>query len=132
MSVWLRAAGFQFLVSGSGLQSKGVVCEAGSYVRLMDSCITQLNARGLCGTCNESKEEKEVCGQGGCTRASFALHFRISGSGFRASGFEFRVPGFSVRASGAVKGTAPGPRSRRGPRECAPASGSMHQGFRVL
>ena len=30
--------------------------EAGSYLRLMDSCITQLKAQG---TCDESKEEKE-------------------------------------------------------------------------
>ena len=33
--------------------------EAGSYVRLTDSCITQLKAQGPCRTCNESKEEEE-------------------------------------------------------------------------
>ena len=32
--------------------------EAGSYLRLIDSCITQLNAQGS-GNCNESKEEEE-------------------------------------------------------------------------
>ena len=31
--------------------------EAGSYLRLIDSCITQLKARGPSRTCNESKEE---------------------------------------------------------------------------
>ena len=33
--------------------------DAGSYVRLTDSCITQLKVQGLSGTCNESKEEEE-------------------------------------------------------------------------
>jgi len=37
-----------------------VICtEAGSYLRLIDSCITQLNAQGPSRTCNESKEEEE-------------------------------------------------------------------------
>ena len=31
--------------------------EAGSYLRLIDSCITQLEAQGPSRTCNESKEE---------------------------------------------------------------------------
>ena len=34
--------------------------EAGSYLRLIDSCITQLKAQGPSRTCNESKEEEEV------------------------------------------------------------------------
>jgi len=33
--------------------------EAGSYLRLIDSCITQLKAQGPARTCNESKEEEE-------------------------------------------------------------------------
>jgi len=33
--------------------------EAGSYLRLIDSCITQLEAQGRSRTCNESKEEEE-------------------------------------------------------------------------
>jgi len=33
--------------------------EAGSYLRLVDSCITQLKAQGPSMTCNESKEEEE-------------------------------------------------------------------------
>jgi len=33
--------------------------EAGSYLRLIDSCITQLKAQEPARTCNESKEEEE-------------------------------------------------------------------------
>ena len=33
--------------------------EAGSYLRRIDSCITQLKAHGPSRTCNESKEEDE-------------------------------------------------------------------------
>ena len=33
--------------------------EAGSYLRLIDSCITQLQAQGPSRTCDESKEEEE-------------------------------------------------------------------------
>ena len=33
--------------------------EAGSYLRLIDSCITQLKAQGPSRTCNQSKEEEE-------------------------------------------------------------------------
>ena len=33
--------------------------EAGSYLRLIDSCITQLKAQGHSRTCNASKEEEE-------------------------------------------------------------------------
>jgi len=33
--------------------------EAGSYLRLVDSCITQLKAQGPSRTCNESKEEED-------------------------------------------------------------------------
>ena len=34
--------------------------EAGSYLRLIDSCITQLKAQGPSRTCNESKEEEDL------------------------------------------------------------------------
>ena len=34
--------------------------EAGSYLRRIDSCITQLKAQGPSRTCNESKEEEEL------------------------------------------------------------------------
>ena len=33
--------------------------EAGSYLRLIDSCITQLKAQGPSRTCNESKKEED-------------------------------------------------------------------------
>jgi len=33
--------------------------EAGSYLRLIDSCISQLKAQGPSRACNESKEEEE-------------------------------------------------------------------------
>ena len=36
-----------------------VVTEVGSYLRLIHSCITQLNAQGLSRTCNENKESEE-------------------------------------------------------------------------
>ena len=42
--------------------------EAGSYLRLIDSCITQLKAQGPSRTSNESKEEASpfwVAGPGG-------------------------------------------------------------------
>ena len=35
--------------------------EAGSYLRLTDSCITQLKAQGPARACNESKEEEKAC-----------------------------------------------------------------------
>jgi len=38
--------------------------EAGSYLRLTDSCITQLKVQGPSRTCNESKEEEHVLGMG--------------------------------------------------------------------
>ena len=37
----------------------GNVLQAGSYLRFIDSCITQLKAQGPARTCNESKEEEE-------------------------------------------------------------------------
>jgi len=37
----------------------------GAYLRRIDSCITQLKARGPSRTCNESKEEEEALGDGG-------------------------------------------------------------------
>ena len=40
----------------------GLICsgsEAGSYLRLTDSCFTQLKAQGSARTCNDSKREKK-------------------------------------------------------------------------
>ena len=46
----------------SGAENRGVVVtEAGSHLRLIDSCITQLKARGFSRTCNESKEKVTWC-----------------------------------------------------------------------
>ena len=39
--------------------------EAGSYLTLIDSCITQLKAQGPSRTCNESKEEEKTLCVGG-------------------------------------------------------------------
>jgi len=36
------------------------MCCGTSYLKLIDSCITQLKVQGPSRTCNESKEEKEV------------------------------------------------------------------------
>ena len=41
------------------------VSEAGSYLRLIDACITQHKARGPSRTCNESTEEEDIKGGGG-------------------------------------------------------------------
>ena len=57
--------GHALVECGRGGMNQGVVVtEAGSYVRLMDSCITQLEAQGPSRTCNESQgeEEKKVWG----------------------------------------------------------------------
>ena len=45
--------------------------ESGTYLRLIDSCITQLKAQGPSRTCNESKEEEE--------EAYHQVGFRVSG-----------------------------------------------------
>ena len=42
-----------------------VVTGAGSYLRLIDVCITQLKAQGPSRTCNESEEEEEEPRGGG-------------------------------------------------------------------
>ena len=52
--------------------------EAGSYLRRIDSCITQLKAQGPSRTCNESKEEEEedttdLCAPAMTTRHACAL-----------------------------------------------------------
>jgi len=47
---------------GKFLVAPGYGTEAGSYLRLMDSCISQLKAQGPSRTCNESKEEEDLHG----------------------------------------------------------------------
>ena len=51
--------------------------EAGSYLRLIDSCITQLKAQGPSRTCNECKEEEEE--EEGCLLPSTLLVFLAGG-----------------------------------------------------
>ena len=64
--------------------------EAGSHLRLIDSCITQLMAQGPSRTCNESKEE------GYRPQWMTAPRFgsRVSCFGCVHSWFRFRVSGF--------------------------------------
>ena len=81
--------------------------ETGSYLRLIDSCITQLKAQGPSRTRNESKEEEVltcsvrtiwfespengiVCPT---SRVVNCSGFRVQVSGFRAQGSGFRVQG---------------------------------------
>ena len=40
-----------------------MVTETGSYLRLIDFCITQLEAQGPSSTCNENEEEEEDLGE---------------------------------------------------------------------
>ena len=65
--VWsgFAGGGSGFRVSSEWVDSgfRAEMCcgnEAGSYLRLTDSCITQLEAHGPSRTCNESKDEEEV------------------------------------------------------------------------
>ena len=56
----LRTAGpdTRHVVVG-GLERLVLWCRGGSYLRRIDSCITQLTVQGPSRTCNESKEEEE-------------------------------------------------------------------------
>ena len=71
---WFRVEGLGFRVPGSWFKVWGLLDvhqlleqvvrdppEAGSYLRLMDSHITRLNAQRPARTCNESKAEEERC-----------------------------------------------------------------------
>jgi len=60
--------------------------EAGSYLRLIDSCITQLKAQGTARTCKESKEEEEdseAAGGAHCVSAGASGEQTASGRGER-------------------------------------------------
>ena len=65
-------------------ESQDAEDEAGSYLRLIHSCITQLKALGPSRTCNESKAEEE------------------GGTGYRVKGI--RGVGRRLRESQDVKG----------------------------
>ena len=53
-----RRFGLSVRAGGKTLKSKRSTLH-GTYLRLIDSCITQRKAQGPCRTCNESKEEEE-------------------------------------------------------------------------
>ena len=53
------------------LRSLAEAVASGSYLRLIDSCITQLKAQGPSRTCNESKEEEEEEAVASNTRSVF-------------------------------------------------------------
>jgi len=85
-----------------------VVTEAGSYLRPIDSCITQLKAQGPSRTCNESKEEVfALSGSGIKKRKVHTLRIGVGVGvldswGFRAPPWflGFRVDGSGSRVSG--------------------------------
>ena len=55
------ALGRDTLVRVCGSHDAGSMCcgnDEGSYLRMIDSCISQLEAQGPSRTCNESKEEE--------------------------------------------------------------------------
>jgi len=52
--------------------------EAGSYLRLIDSCITQLKAQGPSRNCHESKEEEERCDTWSTTSWGMAKEFTLN------------------------------------------------------
>ena len=51
--------------------------EAGSYLRLTDSCITQRKAQGPSRTCNESKEEEAAISPAAAARGGDAFNALI-------------------------------------------------------
>jgi len=88
-----------------------VVTEAGSYLRHIDFCITQLKAQGPSRTCNESKEEEEEVGCRDHDEGAVSIlqHFlidlhrgleiRVQSLGFKAQGLGFGVYGVGFRIS---------------------------------
>ena len=54
-----------------------VSAEEGSYLRLIDCCITQHKAQGPSRTYNESKDEEEVSAERGRCKATRKSKFRI-------------------------------------------------------
>jgi len=69
--------------------------EAGSFLRLIDSCITQLMAQGPFRTCNESKEEEEEP----VSLPDTARRSALSAAGVRGSTSASR-PGMMSRVEG--------------------------------
>ena len=95
-----QGSGFRFLPEARGRPSGAtptyrgvVVTEAGSYLRRIDSCITQLKAQGPCRTRNESKEEEEA------TRVQ-RFRFGAWGKDFRIWGLVLTVYDLWLRVQG--------------------------------
>ena len=66
----------------SRLAANGATCgtEPGSYLRLVDSRITQLKAQGASRTCDESKQEEETtCEAGSLSSLCVSLNLRLTG-----------------------------------------------------
>jgi hypothetical protein len=84
-----------------------VVTEAGWYLILIDSCITQVEAPEPSRTCKESKEEEggwgfvtASSGEKTVDRSEPAPPWTVQGSGFRVQGSGFRVQGSGFRVQG--------------------------------
>ena len=120
LGIGFRDLGFGYRDSLSGVGfsvqgSRSIGSEAGSYWRLIDSCITQLKAQGPSRTCNESKEEEGVSriSEGRIPGSGFRIQdlvrqgsqkpvlvLRVHGFGSRTGDSGFRVPGFDFGAQG--------------------------------
>ena len=86
--------------------------EAGSYLKLKDSGITQLNAQGSSRTCYESKEEEEGCTRRTATWVSRANHKNRKGNLKQIYGTKFSEPNLRNQMFGLVGDGAP--EGRRG------------------
>ena len=75
--MWRQASPPSMISPPLSVMARASLCE-GSYLRLIDSCMTQFKAQGPSRTCNESKEEeKKSCEAGGMLGGSGWL-FRAS------------------------------------------------------
>jgi hypothetical protein len=80
------------LRAGRGRRGRLSGSEAGAYLRLINSCITQVKAQGPCRTCNASEEEEEA-GIPGIAPGEelFELHGRHFAEGESGSGTQAGV-----------------------------------------
>ena len=92
MLVWVVHVGHGVMASPARcgrVEVHGCVTEAGSVLRLIYSCITQLKAQGPSRTCNESKEQEEE-------EASPVKFCKGFGGGVRSLVSLFPLPALSV------------------------------------
>ena len=71
-----------------------------SYLRIIDSCITQLKAQEPSRTCNESKEEEEEASREGACRQGHGSVLRRETGSKKVVGAEFMVQDLGFRGSG--------------------------------